>query len=241
MKNPFKSDLEKLKKMTFKKKVEYILGYYHLQILIAAICIFLFGGLIYHAFARDKGNDAVTLCVFDGFCEDIDTTSQTLNQSFNHYTGTAENAGDSLILDESFLGLGSLTDGQEQAITLQRLIGAISIGELNLMVASHDNLVSLATFDYMEDLKTALPENTYKQLEELGALITCTVPAEISSSMREYSYVCGIDLSSIPDNALSQAGYYLPEDVSIGIAANARNMDLTLQLLNLIIEPLLEA
>lgn len=241
MKNPFQSDIEKLKKMTFKKKVEYILGYYHLQILIAVICIFIFGGLAYYAIAHGNGNEAVTLCVFDGFCEDIDTTSQTLNQSFNQYIGAAENAGDSIVLDQSFLGLGSLTDGQEQAITLQRLVGAISIGELNLMVASHDNLVSLATFDYMEDLKAKLPENIYNQLEELGVLITCTVPAQISSTYQEYSYVCGIDLSAIPDNALAQAGYYLPEDVSIGIAANARNMDLTIQLLDLIIEPFLES
>lgn len=238
MKNPFHSDIEKLKKMTFKKKVEYILGYYNMQILITAICIFLFGGLAYYTFARSNGNDTVTLCVFDGLCTDIDATSQTLNRSFNRYIGAAENTGDAVTLDESFLGLGSLTDGQEQAITLQRLIGAISIGELNLMVASHDNLVSLATFDYMEDLKTTLPENTYQQLEEVGALITCTVPAQISRSMQEYSYVCGIDLSSIPDNALAQAGYYLPEDVSIGIAANAGNMELTLQLLDFIIEPL---
>lgn len=239
--NPFQSDIEKLKKMTFKKKVEYIIGYYHLQILIAAICIFLFGGLAYYALARGNENDAITLCVFDGFCENIDTTSQALNQSFNRYIDADHNTGASIILDESFLGMGSLTDGQEQALTLQRLVGAISIGELNLMVARHDNLVSLATFDYMEDLQTMLPENTYQKLEELGVLITCTVPAEISSSMQEYSYVCGIDLSSIPDNALAQAGCYLTEDVSIGIAANARNMELTLQLLELIIEPLIES
>lgn len=241
MKNPFQSDMEKLKKMTFKKKVEYIWGYYNMQILIAAVCIFLFGSLIYYAFARGNENGAVTLCVFDGLCEDIDTTSYALNQSFNQYIGASENAGDTVILDESFLGLGSLTDEQEQAFTLQRLIGAISTGELNLMVASHDNLVSLATFDYMEDLQTLLPENTYRQLEGLGVLITCTVPAEISTSMQEYSYICGIDLSAIPDNALAQAGYYLPEDVSIGIAANAKNMNLTLQLLELIIEPLFES
>lgn len=240
MKNPFISDIEKLKTLTFKQKVTYILDYYKFPFFIAVVVCFIFGGLLYTMISYDSDKVTVKLSVFDGVCMDVITASESINQAFVQYTGNTELEKETVILDTSFLGSSAFSDTLNQATTLQQLIASLSTGDINLMVASRDNLLSMASFDYMENLEAVLPETLYHQLEELGILLTCTVPSGISLSGQEYSYVCGIDLSSIPDNILTEIGYIMPEDAAIGIAVNAQHIELTLQLLNMIIEPMLQ-
>ncbi len=239
MRNPLKSELDKLKKLTFKQKVTYILDYYKFPFLIAAIIIFIFGGLLYTILSYDEDKVTISLAVFDGLCEDVGAASEIVNQAFDQYVGAVNSTGDTILLDTSFLNSGALEDDMNQAVTLQQLIGALSTGELNLMVASRDNLLSMASFDYMEDLEKMLPADIYAKLNDMGVLLSCTVPAGVSVDGREYDYVCGIDLSVLPDNLLTQAGYHLPEDIAVGIAVNAPHPELTLKLLELIIEPMI--
>ena len=105
MKNPFKEDLAKMQKMTFKKKAEYIWEYYKMPIICIIIGVIFVVSMAKSMLALNR--DAITVIVSDVSCEDSDIASRILNDAFTEYLGDEADAKDMITLDASMYFSGS--------------------------------------------------------------------------------------------------------------------------------------
>lgn len=137
MTNPFKGDKEKLAKMNFRQKVDYIWTYYKFGFFIFVLAAVIIGSFIHAQIIYNP--DAITLLLCDTYSEDSQASYDYLNQAFKNHLGLAEDDKDPLSVDDT-ISLKASGDSQNTAVMIQKLVAVIASGGADLMVLPEDGV-----------------------------------------------------------------------------------------------------
>jgi len=235
MKNPFKEDLEKLKKMpTFKQKYDYIWGYYKWGIVGIIVGIIIITSIITTTLSFNR--NAITLIACDVQCMDTSKASQVLNDAFADYLGDEADDKEMITLDTSISFRDDL-DAYNASIVQQKLTALVAAHTANMMIADREPMTTYGALGMFADLEEILDPALFELLKSRDLLFTATIPAdtERDEPTPEVTYYCGIDISGFDNALLKEAGFYISENAAIGIPANANNQDRAIAFLDLLL------
>lgn len=209
MKEKLKKELEKLKKMTFKQKLQYIWEYYKIGILVILFAAVFIGMLI-----RDMGKnnpDAVHIAMCDmlttGLLSD-DTDGEAsseaqLNDSFIAFWGMDTPKKLPLSVDTSY----SLNVADDYMATMmrQKLIAALGAQMIDVMIGSEDGVKEFATMNAFVDIREYLSEETVSALESKNLICKAKVTPDSASGGEPYEVYYGVKADNM--TVLTDAGY----------------------------------
>ena len=233
MTNPFKGDKEKLAKMNFRQKVDYIWTYYKFGFFIFVLAAVIIGSFIHAQIIYNP--DAITLLLCDTYSEDSQASYDYLNQAFKNHLGLAEDDKDPLSVDDT-ISLKASGDSQNTAVMIQKLVAVIASGGADLMVLPEDGVAYYADQGYYADLQTVLPSGFFNYLKENDLIfeVTETVSTdEETGEKTQHTYYGGIRLE---DNAYIKNAGIIQEKMSAGIVVSSKHMEQTLDFLFMIFD-----
>lgn len=235
MKEHIRNEFEKLKSMTFKKKVEYIWEYYKWGILAAVFIIFIAVSII-TAMTRNNPN-AVTIMACDFLppmvsSEDEELAEEKLNDSFVSYTGMDKPSKPLINVDASV----SLATGDDYMATMmrQKLIATLGAGAVDIMIGKEADMEEYASLNTFDDIRNYLSEDTVSMLEEKNLICKATVTPDetddTDTAPYEVYYGIKIDNSSV----LKDAGYETAGSV-VALIPHSDKYDISVQIVQMII------
>lgn len=231
MTNPFKGDKEKLAKMNFRQKVDYIWTYYKFWMLITVVVIAVVAAFIQAQLAYNP--DAMTLILCDTYCEDTQTAYDSINTDFSEFIQLSEGDKDPISFDDTISFSINNSDYTASAM-LQKLMALVMSGGADLMIAPESAIVYYGAQNMYSDLSEVLPEDLFEELKEQNLLFETTyVPTEdeIEDGATEKTFYCGIRLDELDyfeDNGI------LLDDMACGIIVSGKHQDLALDFINML-------
>lgn len=234
MKEKFQAELDKLKTLTFKKKIEYIWEYYKIPIIAVVFAV-----IIIVSFARTLAavnKDAITFVATDVLCEDSDITSRVLNDAFTKHMGDEADEKDMIVLDASMYFKNN--DEYTASVMIQKLTAMVSSHSANIFIGSNDFVQTQGAFGMFENLEEKLDPQIYEALKNNDMLISVTIPEDTESSepSPEYTYYAGVDMSKLDNELLDSAGMTLPESAILAIPVNGNNEDRAIEFFYLLLD-----
>lgn len=234
MKENFQAELDKLKTLTFKKKIEYIWEYYKIPIIAVVFAV-----IIIVSFARTLAavnKDAITFVATDVLCEDSDITSRVLNDAFTKHMGDEADEKDMIVLDASMYFKNN--DEYTASVMIQKLTAMVSSHSANIFIGSNDFVQTQGAFGMFENLEEKLDPQIYEALKNNDMLISVTIPEDTESSepSPEYTYYAGVDMSKLDNELLDSAGMTLSESAILAIPVNGNNEDRAIEFFYLLLD-----
>lgn len=231
MTNPFKGDREKLAKMTFPEKLDYIWTYYKFWIMIIVLTVILSVSFIRAQLAYNP--EALSIILSDAYTADYNSSDAQINADFRAFINLDDSEKDPVTIDDTF---ATYTSAEEPAAMQMKLTAIVASGAADLMAGPKDSLVAYGTQEMYADLQTVLPEDLFNKLKEQNLLIETTyfpTEDEIAAGMKERNYYCAIDLTG--NNYFETAGYQIPE-AAISIIVTGKHQDKAIEFIKMILE-----
>ncbi len=197
MVNPFQGDKEKLAKMNFRQKVDYIWTYYKFWIITMVIIIAFVAAFIQAQLAYNP--NAMTILISDSYCEDSEAAYTAMNEEFAQFIGLDEDAKEPINVDDTFY-FTNQSSSSSSAVMAQKFLALVISGEADLMVAPQEAIDYYGSQNMFADLSEILSEDLFNYLESEGLLFEVTYTPtedEIEDGAVEESYYGGIRLDSI--------------------------------------------
>lgn len=231
MANPFKGDKEKLAKMNFRQKVDYIWTYYKFGILVSILVIILAASFIHAQLIYNP--DAMTLVLCDTYSEDPTTAYDEINLDFKNYLGLTDEDKDPISFDDT-ISFSADTGDQTSAIMLQKLMALVMSGGADLMVAPESGIVYYGAQQMFANLEEVLPADLFEELKAKDLLFETTyVPTddEREDGIEEETFYCGIRLDGI--DYFKDKGVLL-ENMAVGVVISGEHQSLGLQFIDML-------
>ncbi len=231
MANPFKGDKEKLAKMNFRQKVDYIWTYYRFWIVVTVIVIIVVGAFIQAQLAYNP--DAMNMLLCDTYCEDTETAYASINDDFREFIQLPDGEKDPISFDDT-ISFSADNSDYTAGVMLQKLMALVISGDADLMIAPESAIVYYGAQNMFSDLSEVLPEDFFNELKEQDLLFETTyVPTEdeIKDGAVEKTFYCGIRLDELDyfkDKNISL------EDMSCGVIISGDHQDSALDFLNML-------
>ncbi|MBB5262921.1 hypothetical protein HNP82_000015 [Catenibacillus scindens] len=231
MSNAFKEEREKLSKMNFRQKVDYIWTYYKFWMLIFAVCILVVAAFVQAQLAYNP--DAMTMLMCDTYCEDTHTAYQSINDDFREYIALYEEEKDPISFDDT-ISFSARNSDASYAAMLQKLMALVLSGGADLMVGPASAIEYYGAQNMFSDLEEVLPQDLFEQLKEEGVLFETTytpTEEEMADGAVERTFYCGIRLDNV--SYFQEKGIML-EDMAIGVIISGNHQDLALDFINML-------
>lgn len=231
MVNPFKGDKEKLAKMTFGKKIDYIWTYYRFWIITAIIVIALVAAFIQAQLAYNP--NAMTILLCDTYCEDTETAYTEMNTEFSQFIGLDADAKEPINVDDTFF-FTTQSSSSGNAAMAQKFLALVISGEADLMFAPKEAIDYYGSQNMFADLSEVLPEDLFNYLESAGLLFEVTYTPtedEMEDGAVEETYYGGIRLGDV--DYFSEKGITM-EDACVSVFYNGDHQSLAIDFLNMI-------
>lgn len=237
MKEKLKNELEKLKKMTFKQKMQYIWEYYKIAILVIIFAVIFVATLI-----RDTGQnnpDAIHIAMCDmlptgllGDDADSEITSEeAINQSFISYTGMDTPKKLPLSIDTSYSL--NISDGYMASMMRQKLIASLGSQMIDVMIGSEDAVKEFGAMNTFLDVRDYLPEETVSALDEKGLICKAMITPDAESGGEPYEIYYGIKADGM--TVLTDAGY-LTEGCTAALTGNPEKLENAKKVMAMLVE-----
>jgi len=151
----FATEHSKLKEMSTKEKVEYIWEYYKIHIIaFVFVCVFI-GSIINTFWINPQKATYFQIAFYGGFVDSVtlDSFSMHLEESLMtpEERETMQIAGVALMVDSE--------DAQIEMANRQRFVVMLAAREIDLLVISHEGLISLAPDGIFLPLNEILPDS----------------------------------------------------------------------------------
>ena len=231
MTNPFKGDKEKLAKMNFRQKVDYIWTYYRFWMLVFAVIIVIAAAFIQAQIAYNP--DAMTLLFCDTYCEDPQTAYDSINTEFSQFIALDEDDKEPISFDDT-ISFSVNNSDYTAGVMLQKLMALVMSGGADLMIAPESGIVYYGAQNMYSDLSEVLPEDLFEELKAADLLFETTyVPTEdeIAEGATERTFYCGIRLDGL--DYFTDKGILL-EDMACGVIISGKHQDLALDFINML-------
>ncbi|MBS5523329.1 MAG: hypothetical protein KHX56_13805 [Clostridiales bacterium] len=231
MTNPFKGDKEKLAKMKFRQKVDYIWTYYKFWMLVTAVIIAVVAAFIQAQLAYNP--DAMTLILCDTYCEDTQTAYTSVNEDFSKFIALDEGDKEPISFDDT-ISFSINNSDYTAGVMLQKLMALVMSGGADLMVAPESAIVYYGAQNMYSDLSEVLPQDLFEELKAQDLLFETTyVPTEdeIAEGAAEETFYCGIRLDGL--DYFKDKGILL-DDMACGIIISGKHQELALDFINML-------
>lgn len=231
MANPFKGDKEKLAKMNFRQKVDYIWTYYKFGILVSILVIILVASFIHAQLIYNP--DAMTMVLCDTYSEDPTGSYDAVNADFRAYLGLTEEDKDPISFDDT-ISFSADTGDQTSAVMLQKLMALVMSGGADLMVAPESAIVYYGAQQMFANLEEVLPADLFEELKSRDLLFTTTyIPTdeEREEGIEEETFYCGIRVEGL--DYFQGKGVQL-ENMAVGVVISGEHQSLGLQFIDML-------
>lgn len=234
LREKFNAEIKKLKGMTLKQKLDYIWGYYKIPIIVTVVAVIFVVSIVNNI--RSINRNAINVIISGLPVENIEQAHQVINDAFRAYLGDEADEKDMVELDNT-VTVGESVDDYTMVVMSQKLMAMVTAHSANMMIASKDSIIHFGEQGMFADLETILDADTYDKLNALGLLFTATIPEDTTGgeTTPATTYVCGIDISSLDNALLTEAGFMIGDDTAIAIPVNADNEDRALEFLDLLL------
>ncbi len=203
-----KTEIEKLKKMSFKDKMWYIKEYYGIQIFLTLLVAAILGSIIFNMFFK---KDAVFNAIFLNKPVTSEAYDKIYNE-FNTYAGF-EKTGDHWELSTNvsvILKDGVIVNGMEYLAKTNAMIAAQL---LDVLVTEEYFINHFCNQDILADLEQTLPPDLLEKLKE-----NLVYKTGIDGVERAYA----LDVSNAP---VIKESVYVAGPIYFSILANSKNID----------------
>jgi hypothetical protein len=224
------------KGLSFGKKIEWVWNYYKGVIIgvivgVAAIVYFIYSLVSFN-------HDAITLLAVDVQIEDSSAASDQLAETFNEYLATLDDEDDKPPLEiDNSIYLNS-SDMSVASTSMQKLTAIIVSNSANVILAHQDMVEKYGAEGMFTDLKDFLDADTYQKLLDEDALVSVTIPAdtETDPEAKDETYYAAIRIDALDTSSLTDAGFYLEDDMLIGIPVNYEHEQRTQAFINMLLD-----
>lgn len=226
-KNFFKTEGEKLKKMTFNEKVKYIWEYYKIHIILTAIFIFLavsLGQIVY----RNIKYDSIFHCAMVNNMLSVDQEEYIIEEFGNYLNIDKEH--ETLTFDSGYMFMWDNSSFSDTNYTSRmKVASALAAQVIDIFVADKTYIISAAPESQLYDLKEVLPEDIYAAVED-----KLFYTAGEDGVERAYA----VDLSSSPYTYIndSKNGVLYQEPPYYAIVINTEHLDTSIEFLKFILK-----
>jgi len=221
LKEKYRMERAKLRKLPFKRKVGYIWDYYKIQIIIAAALLLGIGGLINAIFINPRPDTVLFISWNASFLmqEQMDDLRDIMNERIIE-TGKNEMVEITLILD-------SEQDPMVSMANIQRLIAMMAAGVIDIFVLDAETLKEYSNDSFLQPLDDILAElrktspQVYSRIEENIIYADLGMQDDTFEERK-----MGIDLSN--SRLLTELGMFafvLDNDVYLGVSSTSHNTD----------------
>ena len=231
MANPFKGDREKLAKMNFRQKVDYIWTYYRFWIVVTIVIIIVVAAFIQAQLAFNP--DAMNMLLCDTYCEDTQTAYDSINDDFREFIQLPDGDKDPISFDDT-ISFSADNSDYTAGVMLQKLMALVISGDADLMIAPESGIVYYGAQNMFSDLSEVLPEDLFEELKADDLLFETTyVPTEdeIEEGATEKTFYVGIRLDGL--DYFHEKGIIL-EDMACGVVISGDHQDSALDFLNML-------
>ena len=226
-KNFFKTEGEKLKKMTFSEKIKYIWGYYKIHIILTIGFIVLavsLGKVVY----RNIKYDSVFHCAMVNNMLSIEQEEYIIEEFGNYLNIDKEH--ETLTFDSGYMFMWDNSSFSDTNYTSRmKVASALAAQVIDIFVADKTYIISAAPESQLYDLKEVLPADIYAAVED-----KLFYTAGEDGVERAYA----VDLSSSPYtyNNDRENGILYQEPPYYGIVINTEHLDSAIEFLKFILE-----
>lgn len=185
-----KAELNKLKGMTFKEKLDYIWEYYRIQIIIA-VCVIALILSILNAFIFNPQKSIHTGMAFYGpfiSQEILDNIELTMTTDLVSENENSKVYVTNFVMDEA--------DMSYSYISVQKFVAMCSAQEIDIVISPKDQFIQNANRDYFVDLSTVegigfpLDEMLYTNMEDdPDTLYPFGIPLKGSAFLKEMGLI----------------------------------------------------
>lgn len=239
MKEKLKKEIEKLKKLTFKQKVQYIWEYYKVGILIFIFAAIFIGMFISSAIKTNP--DAAHVAVCDmlpyglmGNDEDTELLAESkLNEAYVAYTGMEVPKKLPLSVDTSYSL--NLADNYMSTMMRQKLIAALGAQMIDIMIGTETGIKDYGSMNAFLDLREYLPDETVNMLDEKGLICKSTITPDTEDGGKPYEVYYGIKVDDM--TVLTDSGY-VTEGCVAALTGNPDKLDISVQFIDMLIDSL---
>ena len=226
IRNFFKTEGEKLKKMTFKEKLSYIWSYYKVTIIITigfiALAVSL-GKVVY----RNIKYDSVFHCAMVNNMLSI-AQEEYIREEFGNYINI-DKEHETLTFDSGYMFMWDSSSYSDTNYTSRmKVASALAAQVIDIFVADKTYMISAAPEGQLYDLKEVLPADIYAAVEDKLFYtagedgVERAYAVDLSSS--RYTYI------NDPEN-----GILYPEPPYYGIVINTEHLETSIEFLKFIL------
>ena len=236
MKEKFKQEIEKLKKMNFKQKLQYIWEYYKV-----AILIFLFAAVLIVMFIRNASNnnpDAVHIAMCDmlptGVLSNGDDeilAEEKINEHFVAYAGIEKPKKLPLSIDTSYSL--NMTDDYMSTMMHQKLVAALGAQMIDIMIGTKNGMEDYGKMNDFLDVREYLPEETVSDLEKKGLICKATVTPEEDDGLEPYEVYYGIKADDM--TVLTDSGY-VTDGCVVALTGNPEKLEQAVKVIEMLLD-----
>ncbi len=224
------------KGLPFGKKIEWVWNYYKgliIGVIVGVVAIVYF---IYSLVSFN--HDAITLLAVDVQIEDSSAADDQLAEHFNEYLATIDDEDDKppLEIDNSIFLKSS--DMSVASTSVQKLTAIIVSNSANVILAHADMVEQYGAEGMFTDLKDFLDEATYQKLLDEDALVSVTIPADTEDDpqAQDETYYAAIKIDALDTSILTDVGFYLEDDMMVGIPVNYEHEQRTQAFINMLLD-----
>lgn len=238
MKEKFKQELEKLKKMNFKQKLQYIWEYYKIGILVFIFAAVLIGAFIHSA---SKNNpDAIYIAMCDMLPTDAlsngdeeNIAEKNINESFINYMGMEMPKKLPLSIDTSY----SLNFSDDYMSTMmhQKLVAALGAQMIDIMIGTETGMKDYGKMNAFLDIREYLSEETVADLDKKGLICKATVTPDAEDGLEPYEVFYGIKADGM--TVLNEAGY-ITDGCVAALTGNPEKLETSVKVMEMLIDSL---
>lgn len=202
------TELEKLKRMSFRDKVWYIWEYYKFHILgVIGVLLVLYvvGTSMYRSTF-----DTVFSCVYINNHSEQELNTDIVTKDFREHLGLNDKQ---LISTESmYISYGQAAT-EFSVASMAKISALVAAKELDIMICDQENFEHYASLDGFCDLEATLPEDVLALVEDR------IVYADTESGA---SVPCGIDLTG---TAFAEQSHIAMDPAVLGVVGNSTHID----------------
>lgn len=214
------SEKEKLKQMSWLKRLDYFKSYYLMKVIVVLVALGLIGSILYTAFSP-KPERVLSVAVID-YAMPIEITYQ-VQEKFEALMELDREKQETLFEDYNF--------EYDQKKALQKFVLYNASGDLDVTIMPRSVFETFAPYGHFAEITEQLPTDLYMELSEY--LVECQKMDELGNVIEGSETVYGICL----DSSWIFEGQELEESVILGIGVTTLNEEMVETFLRFLFSP----
>lgn len=231
MKESTKQELDKIKSLTFGKRLQYIWDYYKWGIIGTIVAVIFIIGIAITLSSITVG--AIHIYMSGTSCSDREYASTYIEDYYADYQTARGEKVTKIDVDNTLLSTVSTSD----SVAANQLSSYLASSGTNIMISPENILTTYGSMYMYKDLSYYLPQDLYNTLLDQGALVEVTIPADttVDPIAPETTFYAGIRVNALENCQLFEdAGYTINDSLVLGVPAAASKYEETLAFIEML-------